>query len=255
MDNLKMKELYTRNYPFINHETQEKLSKLKIALVGVGLSSQVAHAMVRVGVRNFKVWDKDAVSQSNLNRQAFKQNDLGKNKAFVTTEHILDIDDGIKVEAYGRHFETKDLQTSLDDVDVVVNSADFETSLVYELNDYMQQLRKWCIQPLNLGFGGACLVFGDNSPSLESMTKGKQENPVMFIKNLLDKAEGFKPSKQLEEQGDALLMEGAKAGWFPQNVIATLISTSLITWAIVKIAEGDGEQILAPKILHFEPDF
>ncbi len=255
MENLKMKELYTRNYPFIDLETQENLAKLKVALVGVGLSSQIAHALVRVGIRNFKIWDKDNVSQSNLNRQAFRKADMDKNKAVVTAGHIQEIDDGLVLETFAKHFEKEDLELSLKEIDVVVNSADFETSLVYDLNDSMQQAGKWCIQPLNLGFGGACFLFGKSSPSLESMTKGRQQNPELFIKNLLNSAQGFKPSKKLVEQGDALLMEGMQAGWFPQNAIATYITTAIVCWAIVKIAGGEGEEIVAPKILHFEPGY
>lgn len=255
MENLTSNTLYTRNYPFIDQKIQAKLSKIKVALVGVGLASQVGNALVRVGVQNFKLWDKDTVSQSNLNRQAFDQVDIGKNKADVTSSNMNKIADGLQIESFSRHFKEGDLISGLDDVDITVNSADFETDIVYAINDTMQKQEKWCLQPLNLGFGGACIVFGKHTPSLAEMTGGVQKNPVDFIQNLLASTKGFNPSPELLEQGDAMLKEGAKAGWFPQNIVATLITTSLITWSIIKIVEEKGDEIAAPKILHFEPNF
>jgi hypothetical protein len=55
------------------------------------------------------------------------------------------------------------------------------------------------------------------------------------------------------QTGSALLTKGDRTGWFPQNVVATLITTALVTWSVVQIAAGTGEQIQAPRILHFEP--
>jgi hypothetical protein len=97
------------------------------------------------------------------------------------------------------------------------------------------------------------MIFGEGSPHLSDMTLGRQTNSALFIKNLLNSSDGFNPSNELLEKADALLSTGESTGWFPQNSIATMITTSLISWSIVKIVEGFGKEISAPKIMHFEP--
>lgn len=253
MEKLNQNQLYSRNQPFIDPETQEKLASLKIALVGVGLVSHLAQSLVRVGVKNLSLWDGDKVSLSNLNRQAFSVADLDKNKASVTSRYISGINPNVNIKIYEKHFEQQDLEENLKDIDIVVNSADFDKSIIYEISESIVSKNGWCIQPFNLGFGGSCMVFNSESPSLEDITQGRQTNSILFMKNLLDNSEGFLPSKKLMEAGEALLTSGEAMGYFPQNIIATLISTSLITWTVVQIAAGKTKYICAPRLLHFEP--
>ena len=141
--------IYKRNQPFINSDIQKKLSELNIALIGAGLSSQVAGAFVRLGITKLALWDHDVVSLSNLNRQAFDMNQLDKNKARATAEYISKIHPGLRVEVNERYFEESDLDR-LNEFDLVVNSVDFTNSLVYDISDRMQTKGGWCIQPLNL---------------------------------------------------------------------------------------------------------
>lgn len=253
MEKLKQNLLYSRNQPFIDLETQEKLASLKIVLVGVGLASQLAQSLVRLGVKNLSLWDGDYVSITNLNRQAFSIDDLDKNKASASANYISRINPETKIEIHDTFFDQKDLEDGLKDADIVVNSADFNTSIIYEISETIVSKNGWCIQPFNLGFGGSCMVFSSQSPSLDDITLGRQTNSALFMKNLLDNCEGFSPSKKLMEAGEALLSSGEAMGYFPQNVIATLISTSLITWVIVQIAKENTENICAPRLLHFEP--
>ena len=253
MEKLNQNVLYSRNQPFIDPEVQENLASLSVGLIGVGLASQLAQSLIRVGVKNLALWDGDKVSLTNLNRQAFSVADLDKNKASVTANYIRSINPDVNVEVQEKFFEQADLNAGLNDMDIVVNSADFDRPIIYEISDAILSKNGWCIQPFNLGLGGSCMVFGPDGPSLEDITRGRQTNPALFMKNLLDNCEGFRPSKKLLEAGETLLTSGEAMGYFPQNVIATLISTSLITWAIVQIVSGNTEDIGAPRLLHFEP--
>ncbi len=253
MEKLNQDQLYSRNQPFISSEVQEKLAKLQVALIGVGLASQLAQSLIRVGVKNFVLWDGDNVSISNLNRQAFSVADLGINKASATASLLTEINPEVNVKAYNRFFEQQDLSESLNNIDVVVNSADFDTSVIYEISKVIVDKKGWCIQPFNLGFGGSCMVFCKESPSLEDITLGRQNNSALFMKNLLENSKGFNPTGKLMEAGETLLTSGQEMGYFPQNIISTLISTALITWTVVQIVSGETENICAPRLLHFEP--
>ena len=71
----------------------EKLSKLKIAVIGVGgVGSIIPISFVRSNVKDIIIVDKDIVDDSNLNRQiAYNINDIGKTKVIALKEHLLEL--------------------------------------------------------------------------------------------------------------------------------------------------------------------
>ena len=62
----------------INQNNLDKLSKIKVLVVGLGgVGSIVPISLVRSGVKNITIIDKDKVEDSNLNRQiAYNFNDI-----------------------------------------------------------------------------------------------------------------------------------------------------------------------------------
>ena len=63
-------ERYKRNYSSISKEEQKKIENISVAIVGLGgLGGYVLENLVRLGVRNFNLIDKDVFDPSNLNRQ------------------------------------------------------------------------------------------------------------------------------------------------------------------------------------------
>jgi len=58
-------------------------------LIGAGgLNGEVGQALSRKGIGALKILDHDVVELSNLNRQRFFQEDLGKNKAFALVKNL-----------------------------------------------------------------------------------------------------------------------------------------------------------------------
>ncbi|MBX7255922.1 MAG: ThiF family adenylyltransferase [Candidatus Hydrogenedentes bacterium] len=53
-----------------------------------GLGSQVGYGLCRKGYRRLRYYDHDTVEHSNLNRQFFFKNDLGKNKAIQLVKNL-----------------------------------------------------------------------------------------------------------------------------------------------------------------------
>ena len=61
---------------------QQALATAKVILIGAGgLGGEIGEALVRKGVSTIVLFDHDLVEPSNLNRQRFYKNDLGKPKA------------------------------------------------------------------------------------------------------------------------------------------------------------------------------
>lgn len=85
---------------FFSPEQLARLSGVVVGLAGAGgLGSNVAMLLARSGVRRFVVADGDRVEPSNLNRQFFWPQDVGKPKARALREHLLALDPGIAFEA------------------------------------------------------------------------------------------------------------------------------------------------------------
>ncbi|MDY4215300.1 MAG: ThiF family adenylyltransferase, partial [Candidatus Onthovivens sp.] len=83
----------------INQNNLDKLSKIKVLVVGLGgVGSIVPISLVRSGVKNITIIDKDKVDDSNLNRQiAYNFNDIGTLKSVALKKHLLEIRSDINV--------------------------------------------------------------------------------------------------------------------------------------------------------------
>ena len=61
---------------------QSQFSKTTVWIIGVGgLGGEIAEGLVRKGIGKVGFFDGDTVAPSNLNRQLFHEEDIGKNKA------------------------------------------------------------------------------------------------------------------------------------------------------------------------------
>lgn len=110
-----------RNSPEIN----TALNSAKVAVVGLGgLGSSVAIALARVGVANLKIVDFDVVDPSNLNRQQYFVEDIGKHKATALQGIISKINPFVRVEALNVKLDENNVCEILSDCDIVAECFD-----------------------------------------------------------------------------------------------------------------------------------
>lgn len=95
-----IKEQFARTETLLGTEAMEKLNSSKIAIFGIGgVGGYVAESLARTGVGNFVLIDSDKVDVTNINRQIIALNStIGKSKALVMKERILDINPDAIVE-------------------------------------------------------------------------------------------------------------------------------------------------------------
>src|ERR1039457_284116 len=103
--------------------TFEQIKKiLKDKIVGIagagGLGSNCAVALARVGVGKIIIADHDKVSESNLNRQYFFHDQIGKPKASKLKENILRINPSVIVEAFDVKLVPDNIPSIYQDCDV-----------------------------------------------------------------------------------------------------------------------------------------
>ena len=89
----------------MNLDKQKRLvEKLKNSTVGIagcgGLGSNAAVSLARAGVGKIIIVDFDKIEESNLNRQYFFKDQIGKSKVESLKENIQKINSQIKIETY-----------------------------------------------------------------------------------------------------------------------------------------------------------
>ena len=115
-----MQNQFSRTELLIGKKGIEKLKDSKVALFGLGgVGSYVLEGLVRAGIGNFILVDKDEVDITNLNRQIIAtRKTIGKPKVEVAKERILEINPEANVEIYQEFFmpETKGIVDAVDTV-------------------------------------------------------------------------------------------------------------------------------------------
>ncbi len=102
--------------------------KLSVAVVGVaglgGLGSTVAVALARAGVGRLIIADFDKVEESNLNRQQYFVDQLGRSKVEAMIENLRRINPKVKVEGHQKKLAADDIVEIFSDVDVIAECFD-----------------------------------------------------------------------------------------------------------------------------------
>ena len=96
------REELTRTAYVLGEDAIEKLSGARVAVFGVGgVGGYVCESLARSGVGNIDIFDKDAVSLSNINRQIIAlHSTVGRPKVEVMRERIMDINPDCSVNTH-----------------------------------------------------------------------------------------------------------------------------------------------------------
>ena len=127
-----MDNLFSREELLIGKEAVEMLKTKKVAIFGIGgVGSYVVEGLVRAGIENFILVDKDEVDITNINRQLIATTKtIGEPKVEVAKKRILEINPNANVEIYREFFlpETKGILDNT--VDYIVDSVDTVTAKI-----------------------------------------------------------------------------------------------------------------------------
>ncbi len=106
-------------------EIKNILSTKTVGIAGCGgLGSNCAAALARVGIGKLIIADFDVIEESNLNRQYFFFDQIGKYKAPTLKENILRIDSSLNVSDYTIKLAAKDIVEIYSECDVIVEAFD-----------------------------------------------------------------------------------------------------------------------------------
>lgn len=129
----------------------DSLKKASVAICGLGgLGSHIAIMLARSGVGRLHLIDFDVVEPSNLNRQAYMIDDLGKFKSDALKEQISKINPFIKIFSQILKIEKENIKDLFIDDDIVCeafDSAKYKAILAQNFHKFYPQ------KPLICGSG------------------------------------------------------------------------------------------------------
>ena len=103
----------------------DSLEKASVAVCGLGgLGSHIAIMLARSGIGTLHLIDFDTVEPSNLNRQAYNVDDLGKFKTEALKEQISKINPFIKININTIKIEKEDIKELFINDDIVCEAFD-----------------------------------------------------------------------------------------------------------------------------------
>jgi adenylyltransferase/sulfurtransferase len=149
----------------IGKKGQEKLLKSKVVIIGCGaLGTTIVDNLVRSGIGNIRIIDRDIIELNNLQRQhLFDENDIGKPKALIAAKKLKKINSEINIEYFIDDVNQKNIENLIRDVDLVLDGTDNMT-IRFLINDA-------CIKnDIPWIYGGAIETYGISMNIIPNVT-------------------------------------------------------------------------------------
>ena len=147
-----------RSIPFLSEACLPLLKEKRVAIAGCGgVGGVVAVTLARMGIQHFHLADPGRFDLPDLNRQwAATTKTLGRNKAQVYREILLDINPYADVRIWEEGLQPQNLAPFLDETDVVLDCLDLSVplSLRADLFELAHRQGIFSLTAPILGFGG-----------------------------------------------------------------------------------------------------
>ena len=147
-------EKYSRNRIYVSDEEQLKISQVRILLGGAGIGSIIAECALRFGFENITIVDGDKVEESNLNRQNYVKEDIGKYKAETLGERLLKINPNAKIKCLNTFINKENLENIISGHHIAINALDFKDRIPFEFDRICSEKMIPVLHPYNFGWAG-----------------------------------------------------------------------------------------------------
>ncbi|MBN2858539.1 MAG: sulfur carrier protein ThiS adenylyltransferase ThiF [Candidatus Delongbacteria bacterium] len=128
-----MNTLFNRNVSGMT----ERLSRSVIGIAGCGgIGSNVAVSLVRAGIGRLIIADFDIIEESNLNRQYFFVDEIGKSKVLTLKRRLELINPECTVTAYQKKLGREDVQNLFSGSDIMIEAFDTAESKQWLIEEW-----------------------------------------------------------------------------------------------------------------------
>ena len=243
-----------RSIPLITSAGAEYLASRKLVVAGCGgVGGAMALTMCRLGVGSFHLADPADFDPPDMNRQwGATEMTMGKNKAEVYRDLILDINPDAHVRVFPEGLTNDNQYEFLKGADILVDCLD--AAVPYDLRETMHQKARdlgifSVVGPI-LGFGCFALCSSPQGMSMEFWTRTLRNAKESLALPSIFK-EWYIP-EQINVIGQSL-----KIGKIPTLAVGPLIASSLlatecIAYLLDGIIPGSRKPIVLPKGMFFD---
>ena len=121
-------------------QLQARFSSATVAICGLGgLGSNIAIALARAGIGKLILIDFDRVDITNLHRQQYKANQIGRYKAEALAENLHEIAPYVELETISERITETNLSSLLKNADVVCEAFDDAQAKAMLVNAVLEQ--------------------------------------------------------------------------------------------------------------------
>lgn len=146
--------IYNRTEIVIGKDSVEKLKKSHVLICGIGgVGSYVLEAVVRAGVLNITIVDKDIIDITNINRQLIALNsNIGKDKVDVAKSRAVDINKDANIIAIKQDITPNNIFSLFQgkNIDYVVDAVDNIDAKIAIITECQKRNIK-CISSMGMG--------------------------------------------------------------------------------------------------------
>lgn len=122
-------------------ELQEKFSSSAVAVCGLGgLGSNIAIALARAGIGRLILIDFDRVDITNLHRQQYKVNQIGRYKTEALLENLIEVAPYMKADIFTERITEDNFAELLKDADIICEAFDDAQSKAMLVNGVLEKL-------------------------------------------------------------------------------------------------------------------
>src|SRR3989344_3045718 len=166
---------YSRQVLFekIGSQGQERISKANVLILGLGATgSNSAELLARAGIGNLTLIDRDIIEESNLQRQTlFKESDISLPKAFVAKKNLEEINSNIKIKAYFKDINDKNISEIIKKPDLILDCCDnMQTRFLLDEYCYKNNI-PWIYLGIIESTGMLFKIVPKKTPSLKEVFK------------------------------------------------------------------------------------
>jgi len=141
--------IFLRNIP----GSADKLHKKTVGVAGCGgLGSNIAISLVRSGVGRLILADFDIIEASNLNRQQYTQDDIGKLKVNVLSSYLKKINPRISIVTIEKELVPETIGYLFDEAEIMVEAFDNAESKLWLIESWVASFPD---RPIIIGSGMA----------------------------------------------------------------------------------------------------
>jgi len=154
------RDLTIRNSGYVLDDVQERIRTTRLLVAGCGIGSSFAEAAMRLGFTHMTLADGDTVSATNLNRQNFTVDDIGKPKVEALARRLRSINPAAHIREFNANLTQENIAEKVAEADLVFDTIDFlDLAAIVALHDECRRQNKPAITALSIGWGAGCIYF------------------------------------------------------------------------------------------------